>query len=101
MGTAELFLILCGRAKGILMSTLSRESELERFRIKINQIKIGLRMKTGLGAFTFWSVNGDGKRNNFSGKILSLSVECCLDNASLKKRCKFGLFSSLYVIRYK
>lgn len=55
-----------GRTKEILMDTLSRKSEMKRLKIKINQIKTGLRMKTGLRAFTSWSVNGDGKRNNFS-----------------------------------
>lgn len=42
MGTAELFLILCGRTKEVLMGILSRDSELKRLRIKISQ-----RMKTG------------------------------------------------------
>lgn len=64
METAELFLIMYGGTKDTLMGTLSRESELKRLRIKISQIKIGLRMKTGLRAFTSWSVSGDGRRNN-------------------------------------
>jgi hypothetical protein len=46
METAEPFLIY-GRTKEVLMGTLSRKSELKRLRIKISQIKIGLRMKTG------------------------------------------------------
>lgn len=42
MGTEEiLFLITYGRTKGIVMGTLSRESELKRVRIKVSQIKRG------------------------------------------------------------
>jgi hypothetical protein len=93
METAELFLIIYGRTEEIFMGTLSKESDLKRLRIKI---KTGLRMKTGLRTFTSWSVNGDEKKNNFSGKILFLSVKCCLDNASLEKY--WVVFLSLYVI---
>lgn len=48
METGELFLIMC-RTKEIVMGTLTRKSELKmkRLRVKVSQIKIGLRMKTG------------------------------------------------------
>lgn len=49
METGELFLIMYGRTKEIVMGTLGRKSELKmkRLRIKVSQIKIGQRMKTG------------------------------------------------------
>lgn len=49
METGELFLIMYGRTKEIVMGILSRKSELKmkRLRVKVSQIKIGLRMKTG------------------------------------------------------
>lgn len=48
METGEIFLTPYGRAKQVVMGTLSRESELERVRIKLSQVKIGLKMKTWL-----------------------------------------------------
>lgn len=96
METAELFLIY-GRTKEVLIGTLSRKSELKRLRIKRSQIKK-------------WAENEDRTQLSHLGqsvvmgrelisqeKIFSLSVECCLDSASLKKQCKFELFSSLYM----
>lgn len=49
METGELFLMMSGRTKEIVMGTPSRKSELKmkRLRIKVSQTKIGLRMKTG------------------------------------------------------
>lgn len=46
METGEIFLTPYGRAKEVVMGTLSRESELERVRIKLSRINIGLKMKT-------------------------------------------------------
>lgn len=94
METAELFLIY-GRTKEVLMGNLSRKSEPKRLRIKISQIKIGLRKKTGQLSHLGQSVVM-GRELISQEKIFSLSVECCLDSA-LKKQCKFELFSSLYM----
>lgn len=48
METGETFLLMYGRTKEIVMGTLSRESELKWIRIRLSQIKIGLKMKTRL-----------------------------------------------------
>lgn len=46
METGEIFLAKYRRTKEVIMGTLSRESELEKVRIKLSQVKIGLKMKT-------------------------------------------------------
>lgn len=48
METGEIFLAPYRTAQEVVMGTLSRESELERVRIKLSQVKIGLKMKTRL-----------------------------------------------------